>query len=86
MNKNVYLFTLLDRYCAELYRAKCKISAGSANNQLWKIFLILLGRIPMASFIINAGGLIQVSDPLEIINHDMASKTEIFIIYCGYLI
>ena len=65
-------------------KLKCKIIAGSANNQLAEEDIhgeILHGKgiLYAPDFVINAGGLIQVSDPLETgdINHDrVMAKTK----------
>lgn len=71
---------LNDKTIGEL---KCKIVAGSANNQLEKPehgdMLHNKGILYAPDFIINAGGLIQVADEIEMddLNHDRVMvKTE----------
>jgi leucine dehydrogenase len=64
-------------------KLKCKIVAGSANNQLAELrhgeILHQKGILYAPDFVINSGGLIQVADELEMrnINHDrVIAKTK----------
>jgi leucine dehydrogenase len=58
---------------------RCKIIAGSANNQLDEErhgnLLYKRGILYAPDFVINAGGLINVADELEGYNRDRAMKT-----------